>query len=164
MSEIIPFWGHFEHTAKKNTGNADYYCFSNWAKSEFQINNRVFYCTEQYLMYKKAIQFGDKKMAKKIRQYISEDDWDKTNVEWNNLMKDIKKMGRQVKDFDEEVWKQVRQEIMFKGLWAKFSQNKHMKKVLLSTKNKILAEAAPRDRIWGIGMGSRRHAWLCLPK
>ena len=38
---------------------------------------------------------------------------------------------------------------------SKFSQNSNLKDILLSTKNKIIAEASPRDKIWGIGLGSK---------
>ena len=34
----------------------------------------------------------------------------------------------------------------------KFSQNEKLKQFLLNTKDKILAEASPHDKIWGIGM------------
>lgn len=37
---------------------------------------------------------------------------------------------------------------------AKFSQNREMRRVLLETGDKILAEASPRDCVWGIGLGS----------
>ena len=36
---------------------------------------------------------------------------------------------------------------------AKFSQNPELWEVLKATGNRILVEASPRDRIWGIGMG-----------
>ena len=43
---------------------------------------------------------------------------------------------------------------MVKGNLYKFSQNENLKQFLLSTKNKILAEASPYDKIWGIGMNA----------
>jgi len=38
---------------------------------------------------------------------------------------------------------------------AKFSQNPELLEFLLGTKGRILVEASPRDRIWGIGMGKQ---------
>jgi ribA/ribD-fused uncharacterized protein len=42
---------------------------------------------------------------------------------------------------------------MLDALRAKFSQNQALKDYLLATGDAILVEAAPRDRLWGIGMG-----------
>ena len=36
---------------------------------------------------------------------------------------------------------------------AKFSQNSHLNDYLQSTEDKVLVEASPYDRIWGIGLG-----------
>ncbi len=35
---------------------------------------------------------------------------------------------------------------------AKFSQNKDLKIFLLSTGNKVLVEASPYDKVWGVGL------------
>ena len=46
----------------------------------------------------------------------------------------------------------MRQTIVYKGVYAKFSQNEDLKKQLLATGDEILAEAALNDRAWGIGL------------
>lgn len=48
-------------------------------------------------------------------------------------------------------WEAVKEEVMYRALKAKFSQNTDLKQVLLDTKEAILKEAAPRDYHWGIG-------------
>ena len=45
----------------------------------------------------------------------------------------------------------MRQIIIYEGLVAKFAQNDDLKKLLLDTKDSVLAECAVNDRIWGIG-------------
>ena len=40
------------------------------------------------------------------------------------------------------------------GNYLKFSQNHDLKEVLLGTGDKVLVEASPDDRIWGIGFNS----------
>lgn len=44
---------------------------------------------------------------------------------------------------------------MFLTLYHKFRQNYDLKVYLLMTKDSILAEASPYDRVWGIGLGLR---------
>jgi hypothetical protein len=64
----------------------------------------------------------------------------------------IKKLGRLVKEYDDEVWKEHRFDVVVSGNYAKFTQNEELKKFLLSTGNRIIVEASPKDTIWGIGM------------
>lgn len=63
-----------------------------------------------------------------------------------------KKLGRLVKNFDEYKWSDVREGIAFSILKAKFESSFSMRSILCNTKGKILAEASPTDRIWGIGL------------
>lgn len=44
-------------------------------------------------------------------------------------------------------------DIVVQGSVAKFRQNPAMGQFLLSTGERVLVEASPRDRIWGIGIG-----------
>lgn len=111
---------------------------SNWYPSKFTVNNINFSSMEQYMMYKKAVCFGDKKTADKI--LVTDD------------VAEIKALGRLVANYNESHWNGVRQIIIFEGLLAKFSQNEDLKKQLKTTENCILAECAVNDKIWGIGL------------
>ena len=111
---------------------------SNWYPSDFTVNGISFSSMEQYMMYQKALRFGDTKIADKI---LATDDVAK-----------IKKLGREVQGYDDSVWNGVRQIIVYEGLTAKFSQNEDLKAKLLETKDVILAECAVRDKIWGLGL------------
>jgi ribA/ribD-fused uncharacterized protein len=42
---------------------------------------------------------------------------------------------------------------VIQGNLAKFSQNPLLERFLLETGTRVLVEAAPRDLIWGIGLG-----------
>jgi len=48
-------------------------------------------------------------------------------------------------------WEQVKEDIMFTGLVAKFSQNPSLRKSLLKTGDVELIEASPYDYYWGVG-------------
>ena len=111
---------------------------SNWYPSKFTVNDVDFSSMEQYMMYKKAVCFGDKDMADKI---LATDD-----------VAELKAFGRLVANYNESYWNGVRQIVVFEGLTAKFSQNEDLKAKLKATENSILAECAVRDRIWGIGL------------
>jgi ribA/ribD-fused uncharacterized protein len=71
---------------------------------------------------------------------------------------EAKALGRRVKGFHEEVWREHRFGIVVDGNIAKFSQNQEVGDFLRLTGTKVLVEASPRDRIWGIGMGMSNAA------
>jgi ribA/ribD-fused uncharacterized protein len=48
-------------------------------------------------------------------------------------------------------WERVKEEVMYKGLKAKFTQHEDLKKILLSTGDAILVYDSPIDWDWGIG-------------
>lgn len=114
---------------------------SNWYPSEFIVNGAVFSSMEQYMMYKKAVCFHDKEIADKI---LMTDD-----------VVEIKALGKLVANYNDNYWNGVRQIIVFEGLFAKFSQNEDLKSQLKTTGDKLLAECAVRDKIWGIGLSMK---------
>lgn len=115
--------------------------FSNFHKASFQDEHREYTCTEQYMMYHKALLFGDYGTAKKILK-----------LPYGNPH-DYKKLGRQVKGFDPHVWDNRKVDIVLQGCLLKFSQNAYLKEALLATKGTVLVEASPYDNIWGIKIG-----------
>lgn len=64
----------------------------------------------------------------------------------------VKALGRCVKNFDDQLWKEHLEEIAFEVVKQKFAADAAARGVLLSTGDAIIAEAAPNDRIWGIGL------------
>ena len=128
------FWGH-----NLLQNGMDAY-FSNWYPSPFKdVNGQKYSDIEMWMMYKKAKLFKDDEMAKKILTC------------WTNPVKS-KSYGRKVKNFDQIIWDTHAKKIVYEGLLLKFDQNKKMKKHLLSTNDRLLVEASPYDKIWGIGI------------
>ena len=63
-----------------------------------------------------------------------------------------KALGRQVRGFDESAWLQHRFGIVVRANQAKFTQNVELGQFLQQTGDRILVEASPVDRVWGIGL------------
>jgi len=63
-----------------------------------------------------------------------------------------KHFGRTIKGFSEDLWMKKRFDIVVSGNIAKFSQNPKLGEFLLNTGYRVLVEAIPIDRIWGIGL------------
>lgn len=114
---------------------------SNWWLSDFNVNGIKFTSAEQYMMYGKAKLFGDMETQAKILEVTD--------------VATIKALGREVKGFDDEIWTANREQIVYKGLKAKFEDDEELKEKLLSTGDAILAECAVHDRVWGIGLSMK---------
>lgn len=59
--------------------------------------------------------------------------------------------------FDQTKWDSLCDDIVERGNFLKFSQNHELRDILLGTGNKIIVEASPSDKIWGVGFDSE-HA------
>lgn len=131
--DFVFFWGH------ENRNSDDMRCcLSQWYMAPMVIDGIYYNCMEQYLMAEKARTFDD------------EETLDNIMSEHNQMT--IKKLGRQVRDYDDAIWSCDRQDFSVRGNLYKFAQNPKLKDFLLSTKDKILVEASPKDSIWGIGL------------
>lgn len=114
--------------------------FSQWSMYNITIDGISFNCNEQYMMFKKAMIFGDTETAQKIMET------DSPRIQ--------KKLGRQVKNFNKDVWDSVCKDIVFRANFAKFTQNEYLYQYVITEewKDKIFVEASPEDKIWGIGL------------
>lgn len=131
--EFLFFWGH--HEKGEHVTRA---CLSQWYPCQFEVDGVQYNCAEQFMMAEKARLFGDTEVLEKILAATDQ--------------KTIKDLGRKVRGFDEDKWNKEKVNIVISGNIAKFSQNWKLKKYLIWTGDKILAEASPYDTIWGIGL------------
>lgn len=128
------FWGH----KRAKDGKISKSCLSQWWPDTFEDDDITYKTAEHYMMAEKARLFKDDQHLQAI---LEAEDPGKA-----------KQLGRKVKGFDQQVWMDHRFDIVVKGNLLKFSQNEHLKEFLVNTGNRILVEASPTDRIWGIGM------------
>lgn len=112
---------------------------STWAP-QIKMHGMEFNCAEQYMMWRKATLFKDTEMADRIMASHSPHD-----------MK--MKYGRNVKNFDADLWNAHSRDFVFVASVAKFSQNPVLFDALAATSGTTLVEASPHDKIWGIGLG-----------
>mmetsp|Transcript_17745 Transcript_17745/g.31047 ORF Transcript_17745/g.31047 Transcript_17745/m.31047 type:complete len:428 (-) Transcript_17745:37-1320(-) len=68
------------------------------------------------------------------------------------LPSECKRLGRGVRNFDEELWQRHLEEVAYEVVRQKFESDRSLAKILLSTGDQIIAEAAPNDTVWGIGL------------
>lgn len=132
--KYLPFWGH----TPRNENVVDKSCFSQWFPRAFVVDGVVYPTAEHFMMAQKAKLFHDDAV---FAQIIA-----------SSHPKQAKDLGRQVVGFDEDIWREHREEIVFRASVAKFSQHEDLKAFLIGTGQRVLVEASPVDNIWGIGM------------
>jgi ribA/ribD-fused uncharacterized protein len=115
----------------------EYKELTNTYEAPMQIDGITFPTVEHYYQYSKAKMFGDADVEKKIMKTPS--------------AKSVKGFGKKVKNFKQEEWDEKKDSIMKVALKAKFTQHPELKKKLLDTGDRPLAEANPRGKYWGIG-------------
>jgi len=133
--DYLCFYGH----RPSDDGELTDACFSQWWGAPFDVDGVTYDTAEHWMMASKATLFGDAEMHAKILVAPSP--------------AAAKKLGRAVRGFDESTWKRHRFDLVTKGNVAKFSSTPELKRYLLDTGETILVEAAPRDTIWGVGLG-----------
>jgi ribA/ribD-fused uncharacterized protein len=130
------FWGH----QPSKSGAITATCFSQWWVAPFVVEGVRYPTAEHWMMAQKARLFGDEDVFQRIIAA-------KTPAE-------AKKLGRQVRGFDEAAWNAQRMDIVVRGNFEKFSQHPELREFLLTTQERVLVEASPVDHIWGIGLAA----------
>jgi ribA/ribD-fused uncharacterized protein len=136
-AKYVFFWGH-TGSGSESIGK---HCFSQWYPAEFETAGHRYATAEHFMMAEKARLFGDLDTERKIlaAKHPAE----------------AKRLGREVRGFDDALWTNTRMDIVVRGNRAKFAQNPALSAFLASTAQRVLVEASPSDRIWGIGVDER---------
>ncbi len=147
--KYVFFWGH---TRRGDAIGAS--CLSNWYPAPFELDGLRYATAEHWMMAGKARLFGDDSALARVLSASHPGE--------------AKKIGREVRGFDEETWVAERDAMVCRGLVAKFSQNAALGAYLRGTRSRVLVEASPVDELWGIGLAAddeRAHeplAWRGL--
>ena len=130
----------------------DYYFFwkhefGQWTMRDItETSGLTFNCCEQYMMYMKAVLFADFDTAARI---LNEDKPKRQQL-----------LGREVINFDQNVWDGYKLDIVRRANYLKFSQHQDLQDRLMATGNRILVEASPYDLVWGVGLRSKNNKIL----
>lgn len=134
--KYLLFWGH----RPRPDGRIGASCLSQWWPSPFTVDGVTYASAEHWMMAGKARLFGDAEAAERAVAARSP--------------AEAKKAGRLVRDFDDAVWERERYGLVVAGSAHKFGQNPELGDFLLTTGDRVLVEASPMDRIWGIGLAA----------
>lgn len=134
--EYLHFWGH----APRRDGSLGASCFSQWWPSPFTVDGVRYATAEHWMMAAKARLFDDTDAERTVLAA-------RTPAEAKNA-------GRLVRDFDEAIWAGERFGIVVEGSVHKFTSDPALRDFLTGTGQRVLVEASPLDRVWGIGLAA----------
>ncbi|WP_437069789.1 NADAR family protein [Streptomyces sp. enrichment culture] len=134
--KYLHFWGH----RPLPDGRVGASCLSQWWPSPFTVDGVEYATAEHWMMAAKARLFAD---AEGERRVLAA-----------GHPSEAKKAGRLVRGFDEEVWRRERFGIVVEGSVHKFAAHGELRSFLLDTGERVLVEASPVDRVWGIGLAA----------
>ncbi|MGI5348893.1 NADAR family protein [Streptomyces sp. CA-250714] len=130
------FWGH----RPPRGGGIGPGCLSQWWPARFTVDGVEYASAEHYMMAAKARLFGDAETEQRVLAAPHPGA--------------AKALGRQVRGFDEQTWARERYGIVVRASTAKFGQDAGLRDFLLGTAGRVLVEASPLDRVWGIGLAA----------
>ncbi|MEV1175277.1 NADAR family protein [Nonomuraea sp. NPDC049784] len=134
--KYLYFWGH----QPARDGGVGPGCLSQWWPVDFTEDGHTFASAEHYMMAHKAWLFEDGESADKILAA--------------RHPREAKALGRTVRGFDEATWEARSFDIVVRGSVAKFGAHEELAEFLLGTSGRVLVEASPVDRVWGIGLAA----------
>lgn len=134
--KYLHFWGH----RPRQDGQVGAGCLSQWWPSPFVVDGVSYATAEHWMMAGKARLFGDTAAERRALEAP------------NPAL--AKKAGRLVRDFDDSVWERERFAVVVEGSVHKFAAHPDLRAFLLGTGERVLVEASPMDRVWGIGLAA----------
>lgn len=132
--QFVFFWQERTTVA----GVLDAGCLSQFWPAPFVVDDVTYRTAEHWMMAEKARLFDDEEAVAKVLKA--------------STPQAAKAAGRAVRGFSEGAWVAVRDQVVVAGNLAKFAQHDDLRRFLLSTKRRVLVEASPLDRVWGIGL------------
>lgn len=99
---------------------------------------RMFVHNEQFMMAGKSTIFGDFETLSRIMKQTDP--------------QKVKDLGREVQDFDQEVWDASNVILVAIGAYYKFTQHDELHDLMQDWQGLRFVEGSPKDKLWGVGM------------
>lgn len=112
----------------------EYGAFSNFSRHSIKLKGHEWPTSEHYFQ---AMKFEGTSHETEVRNAPSP--------------REAANMGRERTRPLRKDWEEVKDDVMREAVRAKFTQNEHLKKLLLSTGDATLVEHTENDRYWGDG-------------
>jgi hypothetical protein len=122
--QVINFYRHYN----------EHGCFSNFSEHPIVIDDKEYATSEHYFQSQKFVGTEHEDIVRAAA----------TPAE-------SAKMGRSKSRPLRKDWEEVKEDVMYTAVLAKFSQHEDIRQVLLSTGDAKLVEHTKNDRIWGDG-------------
>jgi ribA/ribD-fused uncharacterized protein len=132
---MLAFWGH-RPTPGGQVGAG---CLSQWWPAACTVDDVTYPTAEHWMMAGKARLFDDPAGLRAVLAAASPGA--------------AKAAGRKVVGFDQQRWVAARYDLVVAGNLAKFTHHANLREFLLATGDRVLVEASPYYRIWGVGLG-----------
>ena len=158
LADVAPSYPHrrftffYSHRPSKGQKAVGRECCSQWYLAPCVVDGAAYNCCEQAMMSAKAGSFGETAEHRKHNAQL------KLQIMRSKAPKVHKACGRKVAGFSMARWRTLREDVIFRANWAKFSQNPALKKWLLATGDSILVEASSTDAVYGIGLSATAAA------
>lgn len=155
--QVLAFWRPTDQHA----------CFGQWYESQFTFTQKICddfpdgikdlnlykerYDVLRMLMKQKIFNTAEKFMMMGKAALFRDSDTFKLMADTDSP-KEQKRIGRLVRDFDENTWNTYCKDIVKIGNYLKFTQDENLLNYIKNTDNAILVEGSPIDKIWGVGL------------
>lgn len=140
LPPVLAFWDHTP--TGPGTGP---WVLSQWWPAPFTVDGVRYPTAEHWMMAAKARHCGDDDALARVLADPSPEV--------------AKAVGRQVRGFDSAAWAAVAYGVVVEGNRHRFAPGPE-REYLRATGDRVLVEASPVDRVWGVGLGEDdpRHA------
>lgn len=123
-----------------------YGCFSNFSPHPVTLEGFDWPTSEHYYQSQKFVGTGQDNLVARIRQAPTPEK--------------AAALGRDPNHLVRSDWEQVKQDVMYRVVRAKFLAYPDLQEILLNTQDEVIIEDSPNDAYWGCGADHQGYNYL----